>query len=225
MGRVHQCALAAVLGVLVAGVLIAGSPTSHASPAVAPVARLMTDESGRWAHQDSRTYNVYLAVASPRLRYWLTRAVGAWNLRTALVLRVVSDPRLANVLVVAHHAGPQTSAAWTDVCGPCGLTVSHFNLDRLSTRPSPTQYPFADPVLWMLSCHEVGHVIGLAHGGGDCLTYGYGRVTTWGIGARNVALVNSAFRGAPYAPPAMPGVGPGTGATVTVAAHPELAGQ
>lgn len=211
--------LAISLAVVLA--LAPGSAAATAAPTTpaAGAPRLWTDASAHWIHQDTRTYNVFVASADPLLRYWLHRAINAWSLRTALVVREGYEPRLASVLIVDEHAGPYQQVAWTDTCGPCSLTVSHFNLDRLAAQPTATQYPRINPVLWMLACHEIGHVIGLAHGGGDCLAFTYYRVTTWGIGAANARLVNLAYRRTRASLLRLPGVDPSPGsATLAMAA-------
>lgn len=211
----------AVVTTLVLMLGVAGASAHAATPrtTAAGAPRLWTDTSARWIHQDTRTYNVFVATSDARLHYWLHRAINAWSLRTALVLREVYEPRLANVLIVDERAGPYQRVAWTDTCGPCSVTVTHFNLDRLSFRPTPTQFAKTNPVLWMLSCHEIGHVIGLAHGGGDCLAFSYYRVSAWGIGAANARLVNLAYRRTRASLPRMPGVDPAPGsATIAMAA-------
>jgi hypothetical protein len=210
------------LAIATALALFAGAATAQAAAPRTPAAgapKLWTDTSARWIHQDTRTFNVFVAVSDARLHYWLHRAINAWSLRTVLIVREVYEPRLADVLIVDEHAGPYQRVAWTDTCGPCSLTVTHFNLDRLSYTPTATQFPETNPVLWMLSCHEIGHVVGLAHGGGDCLAFSYYRVATWGIGAANARLVNLAYGRTRASLPRMPGVDPAPGsATMAMAA-------
>lgn len=194
---------------LVAGLmLLALAPSAPAHPArwhatansdgtprlgKAPPARLWTERQGFWVHQHATVFNVYAAVRSPRLRHWLARSVRTWSDHTVLEMQFVDSPAAANVVVHDGFYGPRVLAAWTRVCGKCQMAYVYFNRTRLSPVLSPPNDPRAGAVV----CQELGHVAGLWHGGGDCMSFGYHRTYTYGVGAANARLVNYAYRHVP----------------------------
>jgi hypothetical protein len=48
-------------------------------------------------------------------------------------------------------------------------------------------------VLSATLCQEIGHLAGLGHGGGDCMSFTYYRTHTLGIDPRSAALVNASY--------------------------------
>lgn len=157
-----------------------------------PPPRLWIDGGGNWVHQKAAQFNVYVAARNPRVRFWVGRYARAWSRATVVQYRLVPDPAAANVVVYEGHYGRRALVGWTGVCSRCSITAVYFNLDQL--RSPGLRYPAR---LGAVTCQELGHVAGLWHGGGDCMSFGYHRVRTYGIGAGNARLVNLAYRQGP----------------------------
>jgi hypothetical protein len=173
-----------------------GRPVSDLPPA--SPSRLWLTRRGRWLHQDATVFNVYATIHSARLRYWLVRALGDWSRYTMVEMRLVNDRAWANVVALEGSYGKRRLRAWTSACLLCQRSAIYFNRDRLVALE---RRPHANTVLRALTCHEVGHVLGLGHGGGDCMSYSYQRTRTLGIGPGSVRLVDYAYR---YVTPGLP---------------------
>ena len=171
-----------------------GASVTTGRPAAADIraapAVLWVDKRRGWVHQDATDFAIYLRLRSPRLRSAVARAARAWSVRTKLTMRLIADPRAANVIVREGRYGSEAVTAYTQVCEACQQSLVVFNLDRLSYPRTPA----VDRWLGAIACQELGHVAGLGHGGGDCMSFGYHRTRTHGIGAANVRVVDFAYR-------------------------------
>jgi hypothetical protein len=147
------------------------------------------DARRRWVHQGTTDFRIYMRTRSPRLRAAIARAARAWSLHTGLTMRPVSDFSGANVVVGAGRYGRDSVAAYTQVCRHCRRSWVVFNLDRLGYPRTPA----FDRRLGAIACQELGHVAGLWHGGGDCMSFGYHPTYTYGVGTANARLVAAAY--------------------------------
>lgn len=156
-------------------------------PAPSPV--LWVDRQRRWVHQNGTVFHIQVASSSPRVQHWATTYAREWSARTVLEMRLVAQASDANVFVRSGYYGKRVPVGMTQMCGPCQWAVVFINLSHI--RPHGR---FNDAQLGAAMCQELGHVAGLWHGGGDCMSFTYHRTSTLGIGAGNAALVNSAYR-------------------------------
>jgi hypothetical protein len=170
----------------------AAMPRSAAGHLTPPPSQLWRDGSGHWVHQDSRLFRIYLETRSPRLRYWLARAAGAWSRRTIVTIRLTQDPAEANVVVRDARHGAE-HAGWVGrPCASCSPAIVLFDVEQLARWAQVSRAPL-DTVFAAATCHELGHVLGLWHGGGDCMSFGYHRTRTFGIGQSSVRLINGVY--------------------------------
>ena len=131
-------------------------------PASAPASTLLRDADGRWVHQHTRAYTYQLDPSVPgHMRTATRRAAAEWSNRTLLTLTETTGP--ASITVVMRQIGNWWGFAWVPYHAPSTVAydpeyVASYNLGRELTGAYQA-----------LACHEVGHALGLGHGGSGCM--------------------------------------------------------
>lgn len=124
---------------------------------------LLIDSSGRWVHQHTRIYTYSIDPGMPS--WWATavvRAANRWSTKSA-VLTLVRTTGIANIRVRVVHNTGAVGVAHVSYHAPA---VIDLNTARMSGSLLDTVLGYPESV----ACHELGHALGLGHGGTGCMS-------------------------------------------------------
>lgn len=123
----------------------------------------LATQCGGWCHQHTRVYTYAVDPAFPtQFQAQIERAAQQWSTRSA-VLTLVRVNGAANITIYAVHNDDAIGRAFMYYHKPGHINI---NLNRFSG--SAVDYALAYPE--QISCHELGHELGLGHGGDGCMS-------------------------------------------------------
>jgi predicted Zn-dependent protease len=155
------------------------------------------DDSGRWAHHYTRPYDFFNGVGDSDWRRQTRDAQLDWHNRTPLRLDTTTEHAVAHIHAVDANYG---DTGWHGIASspcyhePAGTRHDHTKVNLFYRLDSHGKQHVA--------CHEIGHLIGLAHSRTrDCMEYDwrYSNVAT--VGSHNVRDVSAYYNDPPDGSP------------------------
>lgn len=159
-------------------------------PSPVGASSLLFDGSGRWVHQHSRSYTYRFDPGVPsHVRTGVRAAARQWSDRTVLTLTETSGA--ASITAVMRQLdSPFIGFAWVPFHAPATIAFD----------PDWARYSYFRELRGSyeaLPCHELGHALGLDHGGSGCLNGSpapsYLDQSKRYPGADDVALINRQY--------------------------------
>ena len=148
-------------------------------------ARLWRTRDGQWIHLHTRRYTTYNRVDNRRIRSYANSARAEWSRKTILRLPR-SGPSGSRIRL---YDGDYGKTKWSGIAYSAphaSYGYVKYNLHYLRN----ARRKFARGV----ACQEIGHILGLDHGGGDCMVAGYSSSYSAYVGRPNRSLINRAYR-------------------------------
>lgn len=142
--------------------LVALALTGLLAAAPAQGSVLLTDSSGRWVHQHTRVYTYSIDPGLPS--WWTTavvRAANQWSTKST-VLTLLRTTGAANIRIRGVH---NTGAVGVAHVSYHALATIDLNVARMSGGLLDDALGYPESV----ACHELGHALGLGHGGTGCM--------------------------------------------------------
>lgn len=151
-------------------------------PGPAEASTLLYDSSGRWVHQHTRTYTYRFDTAVPsHVRTGTRAAAREWSDRTILTLTETTG--VALISIVMRQVDPYIGFAWVPFHAAATVAFdpdwARYSLTRALTNGYQA-----------LPCHELGHALGLGHGGAGCMT---SSPSSRSPGADDIALLDRQY--------------------------------
>lgn len=132
-----------------------------AFPGPAGASTLLYDSSNRWVHQHQRSYTYRLDASVPtHLRAAVRAAAKQWSDRTILTLSETTGA--ASITVRLQQLDRYSGFAWVPYHQPATIAFDPDWATYSATRVWLGSYE-------AIACHEIGHALGLNHGGSGCM--------------------------------------------------------